>query len=171
MKQLKILSSASWQICTAETLRQFMHLDDGADIETLEYYISVATSLFEDMTHHIIQEKHYQLTYDTLDRIDIPLVQHPLQEVIAVWMDERLLLPDTYHVHEGRIYLSECCDYPITVEYKAGYASADDVSIGLKHILMMCAADLYLYRLGGEAHYHFSDRINHLISQFQFKSI
>ena len=84
MKQVQILSEAAWDICTPEELRTFMRLDDGETDETLQHYIKVATSLFEQMTYYILQKKHYQVTYEEVEKVKFTLFHRPLRTILSV---------------------------------------------------------------------------------------
>jgi len=171
MKQVEILSQAAWGICTPQELRNFMRLDDGETDETLLHYITAASSLFEEMTYYTLQKKHYQVTYENMDRVKFHIAHRPLRTILSVTRGERILQPDAYLVKDQKIYLDDYSDYSLSVEYEAGFETVDDVPASLKHIIMMCAADLYLYRLSDAGHYGFTDRILDIIALYTEKSL
>lgn len=177
MSNLICISKEEWLPLSADKLRHFMRLDEGETDAVLEEYIQAATDLFEQETHYLIRKARFTVTYNMYHNnkkmryIVYRLPHRPILNIQNVFQDHYLIPQEEYIFDCDVVVPLKEPVQTLAITYEAGYETADNIPPSLKHLLMMAAADLYLYRVSEAGGYSFSKKILSFIQRYKRKGI
>jgi hypothetical protein len=140
-----LISTTSFQVVTADELRDYLRGDDGDSDDVLNFYIKTATEYLEIAAKRSIIRKRYLVEFEHCTKLSVRLPMGHVDSLVIIEADGTLQNINYYSLKGDTLILP---NYHATlkVTYDVGFADSASVPHIYKMAILACSSDLFIHR-------------------------